>query len=164
MFGAWFRIESPARLPGVAAIGERLTIRGGPFFASPWGYLVPEIAGSGCHRSRPWPRGINANSNSIHIGHRRASVFLGRLGRRAVQADDAFELLGEFRIVRDLEAAHDVQLGAVSVSVPHDGAGGHAQFDNHLAALQCVAASGVVRTRMALEFRIHGVWFQRFCL
>ena len=47
MVGAWFRIESPARLPGVAALGERLTIRSGPFFPSfIVGFLVGAVEGA----------------------------------------------------------------------------------------------------------------------
>lgn len=39
-----FRIEGPIRPPGVAAFGERIKIRGGPF-SRRWAYLVAEIAG-----------------------------------------------------------------------------------------------------------------------
>jgi hypothetical protein len=31
MFDVWFRIEGPIKPPGVAALGERIKIRGGPF-------------------------------------------------------------------------------------------------------------------------------------
>ena len=44
MFEVWFRIEGPVKLPGVAALGERLKIRGGPF-SRRWAYFVAEIAG-----------------------------------------------------------------------------------------------------------------------
>lgn len=44
MFDVWFRIEGPIKLPGVAALGERIKIRGGPF-SRRWAYLVAEIAG-----------------------------------------------------------------------------------------------------------------------
>lgn len=44
MFDVWFRIEGPIKLPGVAALGERIKIRSGPF-SRRWAYLVAEIAG-----------------------------------------------------------------------------------------------------------------------
>ena len=44
MFDVWFRIEGPVKLSGVAALGERIKIRGGPF-SRRWAYLVAEIAG-----------------------------------------------------------------------------------------------------------------------
>ncbi len=44
MFDARFCIEAPIKLPGVAALGERIKIRGGPF-SRRWAYLVAEIAG-----------------------------------------------------------------------------------------------------------------------
>jgi hypothetical protein len=44
MFDAWFRIEGPARVPGVAALGQRIKVRGGPF-SRRWAYFVAEIAG-----------------------------------------------------------------------------------------------------------------------
>jgi hypothetical protein len=44
MFDAWFRIEGPIKPHGVAALGERIKIRGGPF-SRRWAYLVAEIAG-----------------------------------------------------------------------------------------------------------------------
>ncbi|HEY3596244.1 MAG TPA: hypothetical protein VGL08_01820 [Paraburkholderia sp.] len=44
MFDVWFRIERPVELLGVAAPGERIKIRGGPF-SRRWAYLVAEIAG-----------------------------------------------------------------------------------------------------------------------
>ena len=44
MFDVWFRIEAPIKPPGVAALGERIKIRGGPF-SRRWAYLVAEIAG-----------------------------------------------------------------------------------------------------------------------
>ncbi|SDG20412.1 hypothetical protein [Paraburkholderia phenazinium] len=44
MFDVWFRIEGPVKLPGVAALGERIKIRGGPF-SQRWAYFVAEIAG-----------------------------------------------------------------------------------------------------------------------
>jgi len=44
MFEVWFPIEGPIKPPGVAAPGERLKFRGGPFYRR-WAYLVAEIAG-----------------------------------------------------------------------------------------------------------------------
>jgi hypothetical protein len=44
MFDAWFCIEGSARMPGVAALGTRIKVRGGPF-SRRWAYLVAEIAG-----------------------------------------------------------------------------------------------------------------------
>lgn len=44
MFDVWFRIEGPIKPPGVAALGERIKMRGGPF-SRRWAYLVAEIAG-----------------------------------------------------------------------------------------------------------------------
>jgi len=44
MFDAWFRIEGPTRPPGVAALGARIKIRGGPY-SRRWAYLVAEVAG-----------------------------------------------------------------------------------------------------------------------
>ncbi|AWV04022.1 hypothetical protein DM992_20455 [Burkholderia sp. JP2-270] len=44
MFDVWFRIDGPAKPPGVAALGERIKMRGGPF-SRRWAYLVAEIAG-----------------------------------------------------------------------------------------------------------------------
>jgi hypothetical protein len=44
MFDVWFRIEGPIKPSGVAALGERIKIRGGPF-SRRWAYLVAEIAG-----------------------------------------------------------------------------------------------------------------------
>jgi hypothetical protein len=44
MFDAWFRIEGPAHAPGVAALGQRIKVRGGPF-SRRWAYFVAEIAG-----------------------------------------------------------------------------------------------------------------------
>nr|WP_249185642.1 hypothetical protein [Burkholderia ambifaria] len=44
MFDVWFRIEGQIKPPGVAALGERIKIRGGPF-SRRWAYLVAEIAG-----------------------------------------------------------------------------------------------------------------------
>ena len=44
MFDVCFRIEGPIKPPGVAALGERIKIRGGPF-SRRWAYLVAEIAG-----------------------------------------------------------------------------------------------------------------------
>jgi hypothetical protein len=44
MFDVWFRIEGPIKPPGIAALGERLKIRGGPF-SRRWAYFVAEIAG-----------------------------------------------------------------------------------------------------------------------
>jgi len=44
MFDVWFRIEGPIRPQGVAALGERIKVRGGPF-SRRWAYLVAEIAG-----------------------------------------------------------------------------------------------------------------------
>jgi hypothetical protein len=44
MFDVWFRIEGPIKPPGVAAFGERIKIRGGPFSRRP-AYLVAEIVG-----------------------------------------------------------------------------------------------------------------------
>ena len=44
MFDVWFRIEGSIEPPGVAALGERIKIRGGPF-SRRWAYLIAEIAG-----------------------------------------------------------------------------------------------------------------------
>ncbi|OUL85467.1 hypothetical protein CA603_23505 [Paraburkholderia hospita] len=44
MFDVRFRIEGPIMPPGVAAFGERIKIRGGPFSRRP-AYLVAEIVG-----------------------------------------------------------------------------------------------------------------------
>jgi hypothetical protein len=44
MFDAWFRIEGPSHVPGVAALGQRIKVRGGPF-SRRWAYFVAEIAG-----------------------------------------------------------------------------------------------------------------------
>lgn len=44
MFDVWFRIEGSIKPPGVAALGERIKIRGGPF-SRRWAYLIAEIAG-----------------------------------------------------------------------------------------------------------------------
>ncbi|CAE6840004.1 hypothetical protein PQR37_31050 [Paraburkholderia nemoris] len=44
MFDAWFRIEGPTHTPGVAALGQRIKVRGGPF-SRRWAYFVAEIAG-----------------------------------------------------------------------------------------------------------------------
>lgn len=43
-FDVWFRIEGATKPPGVAAIGERIKVRGGPF-SRRWAYLVAEIVG-----------------------------------------------------------------------------------------------------------------------
>lgn len=44
MFDAWFRMEGPTHAPGVAALGLRIKVRGGPF-SRRWAYFVAEIAG-----------------------------------------------------------------------------------------------------------------------
>ncbi|PRZ53031.1 hypothetical protein BX589_112204 [Paraburkholderia fungorum] len=44
MFDAWFRIDGPAQAPAVAAPGQRIEVRGGPF-SRRWAYFVAEIAG-----------------------------------------------------------------------------------------------------------------------
>jgi hypothetical protein len=44
MFDAWFRIDGPAQAPAVAAPGQRIKVRGGPF-SGRWAYFVAEIAG-----------------------------------------------------------------------------------------------------------------------
>ena len=44
MFDAWFRIHGPTHAPGVAALGLRIKVRGGPF-SRRWAYFVAEIAG-----------------------------------------------------------------------------------------------------------------------
>ncbi|MFM0140873.1 hypothetical protein [Caballeronia grimmiae] len=44
MFDVWFRIEGAIKPPGVAALGERIKIRGGPF-SRRWAYFIAEIAG-----------------------------------------------------------------------------------------------------------------------
>jgi len=44
MFDAWFSITSPAPPPGVAAIGKRIKVHGGPF-SRRWAHLVTELAG-----------------------------------------------------------------------------------------------------------------------
>lgn len=60
MFDVWFRIEGPIKLSGVAALGERIKIRGGPFSPS---LGLPRCGNRwpGCHRSHPWPCGLGAN-------------------------------------------------------------------------------------------------------
>jgi hypothetical protein len=44
MFDAWFRIQGPTPARGVAALGVRIKVRGGPF-SRRWAYFVAEIAG-----------------------------------------------------------------------------------------------------------------------
>ncbi|WP_354685454.1 hypothetical protein [Cupriavidus necator] len=44
MFDAWFQIEGPMKPPGVAAIGKRVKVHGGPF-SKRWAHLVGELAG-----------------------------------------------------------------------------------------------------------------------
>ncbi|MGT2428973.1 hypothetical protein ACU4GI_34780 [Cupriavidus basilensis] len=44
MFDAWFSISGPFRPPGVAAIGERIKLHGGPF-SRRWAHLIAELAG-----------------------------------------------------------------------------------------------------------------------
>ncbi|AIO68523.1 hypothetical protein [Burkholderia oklahomensis] len=44
MFDVWFRIDGIHEPGGVAALGERIRIRNGPFTRR-WAYLVAEIAG-----------------------------------------------------------------------------------------------------------------------
>jgi hypothetical protein len=44
MFDAWFSISGPLRPPGVAAIGERIKLHGGPF-SRRWAPLIAELAG-----------------------------------------------------------------------------------------------------------------------
>ncbi|MCY1219448.1 hypothetical protein D9M69_387560 [compost metagenome] len=44
MFDAWFQIEGPMRPPGVAAIGKRVKVHGGPF-SRRWAHLIAELAG-----------------------------------------------------------------------------------------------------------------------
>jgi hypothetical protein len=44
MFDVWCRIEGPVAPAGVAALGERIKIRGGPY-SRRWAYFVAEIAG-----------------------------------------------------------------------------------------------------------------------
>ena len=44
MFDVWFQVEGPMRPPGVAAIGKRIKVFGGPY-SRRWAYLVAELAG-----------------------------------------------------------------------------------------------------------------------
>lgn len=44
MFNVWFQIEGPMSPPGVAAIGKRIKVFGGPY-SQRWAYLVAELAG-----------------------------------------------------------------------------------------------------------------------
>ncbi|WER50972.1 hypothetical protein CupriaWKF_33315 [Cupriavidus sp. WKF15] len=44
MFDVWFQIEGPMRPPGVAALGKRIKVHGGPY-SRRWAYLVAEVAG-----------------------------------------------------------------------------------------------------------------------
>ncbi|AGW90752.1 hypothetical protein N234_11995 [Ralstonia pickettii DTP0602] len=44
MFETWFQIEGPTKPPGVAALGKRVKVFGGPF-SRRWAYLVGELAG-----------------------------------------------------------------------------------------------------------------------
>ncbi|CAG2126823.1 hypothetical protein LMG31506_00190 [Cupriavidus yeoncheonensis] len=44
MFNVWFEIEGPMSPPGVAAIGKRIKVFGGPY-SERWAYLVAELAG-----------------------------------------------------------------------------------------------------------------------
>ncbi|MDQ0621947.1 hypothetical protein QFZ39_001157 [Paraburkholderia graminis] len=44
MFDAWFRIQGPTPIPGVAALGLRIKVPGGPF-SRRWAYFVAEVAG-----------------------------------------------------------------------------------------------------------------------
>lgn len=44
MFEAWFQIEGPMKPAGVAALGKRVKVHGGPF-SRRWAYLVGELAG-----------------------------------------------------------------------------------------------------------------------
>jgi hypothetical protein len=44
MFNVWFEIEGPMSPPGVAAIGKRIKVFGGPY-SQRWAYLVAELAG-----------------------------------------------------------------------------------------------------------------------
>jgi hypothetical protein len=44
MFDVWFRIEGVNKPVGVAAIGERIKVRGGPL-SRRWAYFVAEIVG-----------------------------------------------------------------------------------------------------------------------
>ncbi|WP_427309015.1 hypothetical protein [Cupriavidus sp. H39] len=46
MFNVWFEIEGPMRPRGVAAIGKRIKVFGGPY-SERWAYLVAELAGRG---------------------------------------------------------------------------------------------------------------------
>lgn len=44
MFNVWFQVEGPMLPPGVAAIGKRIKVFGGPY-SRRWAYLVAELAG-----------------------------------------------------------------------------------------------------------------------
>ncbi|MGY2492444.1 hypothetical protein [Cupriavidus sp. CP313] len=44
MFDAWFQIEGPMKPIGVAAIGKRVKVHGGPFTRR-WAHLIAELAG-----------------------------------------------------------------------------------------------------------------------
>ncbi|KAI3589220.1 hypothetical protein D9X30_5867 [Cupriavidus sp. U2] len=44
MFDVWFQVEGPMSPPGVAAIGKRIKVFGGPY-SRRWAYLVAELAG-----------------------------------------------------------------------------------------------------------------------
>ncbi|BDB29429.1 hypothetical protein CTP10_R68430 (plasmid) [Cupriavidus sp. P-10] len=44
MFDVWFQVEGPMSPSGVAAIGKRIKVFGGPY-SRRWAYLVAELAG-----------------------------------------------------------------------------------------------------------------------
>ncbi|WP_425219664.1 hypothetical protein [Ralstonia solanacearum] len=44
MFDLWFCIEGPIQPPGIAAIGKRIKVHGGPF-SRRWAHLIGELAG-----------------------------------------------------------------------------------------------------------------------
>ena len=44
MFDLWFCIQGPTQLVGVAAIGKRIKVHGGPF-SRRWAHLIGELAG-----------------------------------------------------------------------------------------------------------------------
>ncbi|GJG98158.1 hypothetical protein [Cupriavidus pauculus] len=43
-FDVWFQVEGPMSPPGVAAIGKRIKVFGGPY-SRRWAYLVAELGG-----------------------------------------------------------------------------------------------------------------------
>lgn len=44
MFDVWFQVKGPTPAPGIAAIGKRIKVFGGPY-SRRWAHLVAELAG-----------------------------------------------------------------------------------------------------------------------